>query len=68
MSVDVPERPGRVKSRSVHIGVTTVRGTQMSRFLILNQRVQIRQIVLKTDFFERSAKTWTALPDNRVAT
>ncbi|KAI7999691.1 GTPase LSG1-2, partial [Camellia lanceoleosa] len=31
----------------------SLQGTQMSRFSILNRRIQIWQIVLKTDFFER---------------
>ena len=67
----LPCRRPRTRSRGgvwvppvlVRYWVTTVRRTQMSRFLILNQRVQIRQIGLrKTDFWKK-CQTWTALPD-----
>ena len=46
--VDVPERLGRASPpRSVRIGLTTVQDSQIVMVLNLNQKVQIRQIVLR---------------------
>ena len=53
--VDVPERPGRMNPVLFVCGSATVR-TQIVTVLNLNQRVQIRQIILRKQIFERSAK------------
>jgi len=46
-TVDVPERPGRNELPFRSFGVTTAQDSQIVTVLSLNQRVQIRQIVLR---------------------
>ena len=63
-----PRKPREDESRSVRFGFTTVQDSQIVMVLNLNQRVQIRQIVLRKQIFRKEVPNMDCFARYRVAT